>query len=259
MAQNKFTNKIVFITGASSGIGAACAQAFAAGGAKLLLCARREERLIELAADLKKQYGTEVHHFILDVRELKAVQQVFENLPPAWRNIDVLINNAGLAAGLAKLYEGDINDWEQMIDTNVKGLLYVTRSVVPGMVERNRGHVINIGSIAGHEIYPNGAVYCGTKAAVHSINNGLKMDLLGTKVRVTSIDPGMVETEFSLVRFHGDEARAKSIYKGMQPLTPADIADVALYAASCPAHVNIREVVLMPTCQSAVTLVHREE
>lgn len=259
MVQNKFTNKIVFITGASSGIGAACAQAFAAAGAKLLLCARREERLIELAAQLKKQYGTEVHHFILDVRELKAVQQAFTNLPPAWRNIDVLINNAGLAAGLAKLYEGDINDWEQMIDTNVKGLLYVTRSVVPGMVERNSGHVINIGSIAGHEIYPNGAVYCGTKAAVHSINNGLKMDLLGTNVRVTSIDPGMVETEFSLVRFHGDEARAKAIYKGMQPLTPADIADVALYAASCPAHVNIREVVLMPTCQSAATLVHREE
>lgn len=248
----------ILITGASSGIGAACAKLFARENAKLILAARRLEKLEEKAQELNKLYGAEIHLLQLDVCDRSAVESAINNLPPEWSEIDILINNAGLSRGLDKLYEGDFQDWEEMIDTNIKGLLYLTRYVVPGMVQRNRGHVINIGSIAGHQTYPGGNVYCGTKAAVKAISEGLKLDLLGTPVRVTSVDPGMVETEFSEVRFHGDTERAKKVYQGMQPLTADDIADVVFFCATRPAHVNINEVILMPVDQASATLVNRK-
>ncbi|NJL22449.1 MAG: SDR family oxidoreductase [Leptolyngbyaceae cyanobacterium SM1_3_5] len=249
-------NQIVLITGASSGIGAACALAFAESGAKLILAARRFDRLEALAADLKK-FACAVHLVQLDVGDRAQVEAVVRDLPEAWQAIDILINNAGLSRGLSKLHEGEISDWEEMIDTNVKGLLYVTRSILPGMVSRGRGHVINIGSIAGHQTYPNGNVYCATKAAVRALTEGLKLDLLGTPVRVTSVDPGMVETEFSDVRFHGDRSRAAKVYEGLTPLTGADVADVVRFCADRPAHVNINEVILMPVDQASATLVNR--
>ncbi len=247
----------ILITGASSGIGAACAKVFARENAKLILAARRWEKLEEKAQELNKLYGAEIHLLQLDVCDRSAVESAINNLPPEWSEIDILINNAGLSRGLDKLYEGDFQDWEEMIDTNIKGLLYLTRYIVPGMVQRNRGHIINIGSIAGHQTYPGGNVYCGTKAAVKAISEGLKLDLLGTPVRVTSVDPGMVETEFSEVRFHGDTERAKKVYQGMQPLTADDIADVVFFCATRPAHVNINEVILMPVDQASATLVNR--
>jgi serine 3-dehydrogenase len=252
-----FKNKIVMITGASSGIGAASAQQFAAQGAKLILIARRAERLEELVTQLRKQYSVSILSISMDITDHDAVKHAIENLPQDWQAIDLLLNNAGLAAGFDKLYQSDIQDWEAMIDTNVKGLLYMTRYVVPGMVARNQGHIINIGSIAGHQTYANGSVYCGSKAAVRSISQGLKLDLTGTAVRVTSIDPGMVNTEFSLVRFKGDNERADNVYKGMTPLTPDDIADTILFCANRPAHVNIAEMILFPTDQSSATVVHR--
>ncbi len=249
-------NQIVLLTGASSGIGAACAKVFAGAGAKLILAARRLERLQELAETLHPT-SREIHLLQMDVRDRTAVESAISTLPPAWSNIDILINNAGLSRGLDKLYEGDIQDWEEMIDTNIKGLLYLTRYVVPGMVSRGRGHVVNLGSIAGHQTYPGGNVYCGTKAAVKSISEGLKQDLLGTPIRVTSVDPGMVETEFSEVRFHGDSERAKKVYQGVTPLTPDDVADVIFFCVTRPPHVNINEVVLMPVDQASATLVNR--
>ena len=251
-------NKIVFITGASSGIGAACAKQFAKSGAKLLLCARRIEKLNELAMQLQ-EYGAEVYVFQLDVRQHSQVKNSLKTLPEKWKNIDILLNNAGLAAGLDTLQEGDINDWEEMIDTNVKGLLYITKEILPQMIERNSGHIINIGSIAGHVVYPKGAVYCATKYAVNALSNGLRMDLLGTKIRVSTIDPGMVESNFSLVRLKGDVERAKAVYEGMDPLTPNDIADAVLYCATRPPHVNISEIIIMPTDQASATMVARKK
>ncbi|BAZ17645.1 short-chain dehydrogenase/reductase SDR [Calothrix sp. NIES-4071] len=250
-------NQIVFITGASSGIGAACTKIFAQSGAKLILAARRKEKLQQLVESLSIN-SSNVHLIELDVRNRAAVESAISSLPTEWLNIDILINNAGLSRGLDKLHEGAFEDWEEMIDTNIKGLLYMTRYIVPGMVQRARGHVINIGSIAGHQTYPNGNVYCGTKAAVKSISEGLKQDLLGTPVRVTSVDPGMVETEFSEVRFHGDKERAAKVYQGVTPLTPDDVADVIYYCATRPAHVNINEVILMPVDQASTTLVNRK-
>jgi 3-hydroxy acid dehydrogenase/malonic semialdehyde reductase len=251
-------NQIVVITGASSGIGAACAKAFAEAGTKLILAARRLDRLKCLTDDLIAKFSAQVHLLQLDVSDRPQVESAFNTLPEAWRAVDILINNAGLSRGLDKLHEGSIQDWEEMIDTNVKGLLYVTRSLVPGMVERGRGHVINIGSIAGHQTYPNGNVYCATKAAVRALSEGLKMDLLGTPVRVSSVDPGLVETEFSSVRFRGDGERARKVYQGLTPLTAEDIADTILFCATRPAHVNISEVLLVPTEQASATLVHRQ-
>lgn len=248
---------LVFITGASSGIGRACAEAFAKQGARLLLAARRLDRLETLAADLRTRFGVEVSCFQLDVTSRSEVETKLSQLPEAWSKIDVLVNNAGLSRGLDKLHEALIEDWEEMIDTNVKGLLYVSRKVIPGMVARHRGHVINIGSIAGHEAYPGGSVYCATKHAVNAITRSLRMDLLGTPIRVSSIDPGMVETEFSVVRFHGDEERASKVYQGLQPLAPEDVADAVLYMANCPPHVNISEMIIMPTAQASATLSHR--
>ncbi|MBD2244518.1 SDR family oxidoreductase [Nostoc sp. FACHB-888] len=250
-------NQIILITGASSGIGTACAKIFAGAGAKLILAARRLERLQQLADTLSKDFSIEIHLLQLDVRDRNAVESAISSLPSDWSNIDILINNAGLSRGLDKLHEGSFQNWEDMIDTNVKGLLYVSRYVVPGMVSRDRGHVVNLGSIAGHQTYPGGNVYCATKAAVRAISEGLKQDLLGTRVRVTSVDPGMVETEFSEVRFHGDAERAKKVYQGVMPLTADDVADVIFFCVTRSPHVNINEVVLMPVDQASATLVNR--
>lgn len=247
----------VLITGASAGIGEATARAFAAAGARLVLTARRADRLRDLAAELRDRHGTQSHTLAMDVRNAGVVTRMIEDLPSEWSTIDVLVNNAGLSRGLEPIQEGSIADWDEMIDTNVKGLLYVSRVVLPGMIARGRGHVVNLGSIAGHEVYPGGAVYCATKHAVAAINRGMRIDLMGTPVRVTSIDPGMVETEFSIVRFHGDEQRAAKVYENVQPLTAADVADAILYAATRPAHVNVDEVLVMATAQAGATRVHR--
>ncbi|MEH2449867.1 SDR family oxidoreductase [Nostoc sp.] len=250
-------NQIILITGASSGIGTACAKIFAGAGAKLILAARRLERLQQLADTLSKDFSPEIHLLQLNVRDRNAVESAISTLPSAWSDIDILINNAGLSRGLDKLHEGSFQDWEDMIDTNVKGLLYLSRYVVPGMVSRDRGHVVNLGSIAGHQTYPGGNVYCATKAAVRAISEGLKQDLLGTRVRVTSVDPGMVETEFSEVRFHGDTERANKVYQGVTPLIADDVADVIFFCVTRSPHVNINEVVLMPVDQASATLVNR--
>ncbi len=251
------TNTIVFITGASSGIGRSCAYAFAGAGAKLILTARRIDRLKKLASDLKKQFNTYTFINKLDVRDKSAVDKFYKRLPAEWRQIDILVNNAGLSRGLNKLYEGKLEDWEEMIDTNVKGLLYVSRTVLPGMVERKKGTVINIGSIAGHDVYPGGNVYCATKHAVDALTKGMRMDLVDTPIRVCTVDPGLVETEFSEVRFHGDKDRARKTYENIIPLTPEDIADAVLFAATRPPHVQIAELIIMPTAQASTTLVHR--
>ncbi len=251
-------NQTVLITGASSGIGAACARQLAPTGARLILAARRLEPLQALAEELQQQQPVEVLPLVLDVRQADAVSAAIAELPEEWRAIDILINNAGLSRGLDKQYEAPLDDWEAMIDTNIKGLLYVTRAVVPGMVARHQGHVVNVGSIAGRQTYPGGSVYCATKAAVRSLSEGLKLDLLGTPVRVTNIDPGLVETEFSVVRFGGDADRAKGVYQGMTPLTGDDVADVILFAITRPAHVNISDLLVMPTDQSSVFHVHRQ-
>ena len=250
--------KIVFVTGASAGIGAATAIAFAAEGARLLLAARRAGKLAEVASACLARGAASVHSIDLDVRDHRAVQNAIDSLPEQWAAIDILVNNAGLSRGLDKLYMGKIEDWEEMIDTNVKGLLYVTRAVVPGMVVRGQGHVISLGSTAGELAYPGGAVYCGTKAAERLINDGLRQDVLGTPVRVTSVDPGMVETDFSLVRFHGDHERAAKVYKGVKPLTPEDVAEVIVWAATRPAHVNIARVSMTTIHQANSILFHRE-
>jgi NADP-dependent 3-hydroxy acid dehydrogenase YdfG len=251
-------DKVVFITGASSGIGRAAAYAFAEAGAKLILAARRKNAIDETAEDLKNKFGTECYTAELDVREQKKVQEMIESLPSEWKSIEVLVNNAGLSRGLSKLHEGELRDWEEMIDTNIKGLLYVSRAVIPLMVSNKKGHVINIGSIAGHEVYPGGNVYCASKHAVDALTKGMRMDLIDTPVRVTTIDPGLVETEFSIVRFRGDEKKAKAPYKGMTPLTPEDVADAILYAATRNENVVIVEMILLPKAQASSTLVHRE-
>ena len=250
--------KTVFITGASAGIGAATARAFAAEGARLLLCARREAKLHELLPTLRDAGAADVATFALDVQSRDDVQKAFAALPPAWQAVDILVNNAGLSRGLTKLWEDDILNWEEMIDTNVKGLLYVTRTVVPGMVERGAGHVINLGSTAGHLAYPGGHVYCGTKAAERMITDGLRLDLNGTPIRVTTIDPGLVETDFSRVRFRGDESRAAKVYAGVDALTPEDIAETIVWAATRPPHVQIQTVVLTPVAQANAFVIHRK-
>ena len=242
--------KLVLITGASSGIGAATAKEFARQGSRLLLCARRLEKLRDMEAELRGAGAADVLSFELDVQMSEQVARVLGDLPDAWRDVEVLVNNAGLSRGLKKVYEDDIQDWEEMIDTNVKGLLYVTRAIVSGMVERGCGHIINLGSIAGHFAYPNGAVYCATKAAERFISDGLRIDVNGTPLRVTSIDPGMVETEFSKVRFRGNEQRAAQTYANVEPLQPEDIADAIVWAATRPAHVGIQTVVLTCVAQA---------
>jgi 3-hydroxy acid dehydrogenase/malonic semialdehyde reductase len=252
-------DKIVLVTGASAGIGAACARAFAAQGAKVLMSARRIERIEALAAELKQKFGVAAHGFQLDVRDQPAVEKALAGLPPEWQAIEVLVNNAGLSRGLDKLHEGNLQDWEEMIDTNVKGLLYVSRAVIPGMVKRGAGHIVNLGSIAGVEVYPGGNVYCATKFAVRALSQGMRLDLLGTPIRVTNVQPGMVETEFSAVRFHGDQARADKVYDGLQPLTPDDIADAIVYATTRAPHVNIVEMLITPQAQASTTMAYREK
>lgn len=247
--------KVVFVTGASSGIGAATAMEFARQGARLLLCARRVERLQEMVPDLLEAGAADVRTFALDVQKRDDVESTLAALPEGWADIDVLVNNAGLSRGLMKLWEDDVQNWEEMIDTNVKGLLYVTRSVVPGMVRRGQGHVISLGSVAGYITYANGAVYCASKAAEKAISEGLKLDLMGTAVRVTSVDAGMVETEFSAVRFRGDEERAAKVYQNITPLQPEDVADAIVWAATRPAHVNVHNILITTIDQgNSVTL-----
>lgn len=252
-------DKTVFITGASSGIGSACALAFARHGARLLLCARREERLESLARELYTEGASEVHTLQLDVRDNAAVVAAIENLPEDWRTIDILVNNAGLSRGLDPLQRGSIQDWEEMIDTNVKGLLYVSRAVLPAMVERNGGHVINIGSIAGREVYTGGNVYCATKHAVRALTKGMQLDLLETGVRVSTVDPGLVDTEFSIVRYRGDEDRARNTYRGMTPLSGDDVAEAVIFCATRPPHANVHELLLMPEAQASAIAVRRSE
>lgn len=247
----------VLITGASAGIGEATARAFAAAGSRLILTGRRAGRLEALAAELRERHGTSCHTLTFDVRDVGVVTRMIEDLPAEWSAIDLLVNNAGLSRGLEPIQDGSIADWDEMVNTNIKGLLYVSRATLPGMIARGRGHVVNLGSIAGHEVYPGGAVYCATKHAVAAITRGMRIDLMGTPVRVTSIDPGMVETEFSIVRFHGDEARAAKVYENVQPLTAGDVADAILFAATRPAHVNVDEVLVMATAQAGATRVHR--
>lgn len=263
------SNQVVLVTGASSGIGLSCARAFAAEGARLLLAARRVERLEALAEELGTSgagsgagsgTGSRASYCVsLDVRDQKAVDSTIASLPAEWSAIDILINNAGLARGLTPVHEGDLEDWEEMIDTNVKGLLYVTRAVVPGMIERQRGHIINIGSIAGREVYPGGGVYCATKFAVRALTQGLRQDLFGTPIRVTTIDPGLVETEFSVVRFRGDGERARRVYEGTRPLTPDDVAQAVLFAATRPPHVSVAELLILPTDQASAGRIRRDE
>ena len=246
----------VVITGASSGIGASCARMFAKEGASLILAARRRDKLAKLAAEIESTYQSKVYVLEMDVTDRASVENL-ANLPENWRKVDILVNNAGLSRGLNKLQQGKIQDWEEIIDTNVKGLLYVTRSLLPGMIERDRGHVINIGSIAGHQAYTGGNVYCASKAAVRSLSEGLKMDLLGTPIRVSCIDPGTVATDFSKVRFRGDTDQADRVYQGMNPLTPDDIAEIVVFCATRPANVNISEMLVLATDQSSATMINR--
>jgi NADP-dependent 3-hydroxy acid dehydrogenase YdfG len=250
-------NKIVLITGATSGIGLDCARKFAENGDKLILTGRNVSRLEEIKKELIGK-GTEVLTLVFDVRDKKEAEKQMNALPSEWQKIDVLVNNAGLALGLEPEYEGNLDDWETMIDTNVKGLLTMTRLVVPGMVERNSGHIINVGSVAGDAAYAGGNVYCATKAAVKALSDGLRIDVANTAIRVTNLKPGLVETNFSNIRFHGDNERAANVYKGIKPLTGDDIADVAVYAANAPAHVQIAEVLILATHQASGSVIVRK-
>lgn len=253
----RMKGKRVFITGASSGIGEACARAFAQEGADLLLCARRQERLEALAADLRSTYPIEAIPLVLDVRDKEAVQHHLGDLPTEWQAVDVLINNAGLALGIEKIQEANMDNWERMIDTNIKGVLYVTQHVVAKMLERQQGHIINIGSVSSYNVYPGGAVYCATKYALRAISDGLKMDVHGTPIRVSQVNPGMVETEFSVVRFDGDKARADAVYEGVIPLSAEDVADAVCYCATRPPHVDVCEILIKPTDQTATHMCYR--
>ncbi|MDD5361556.1 MAG: SDR family NAD(P)-dependent oxidoreductase [Ignavibacteria bacterium] len=251
-------NKVVFVTGVTSGIGKACAENFAALGAKILICARREARLKQFAESLKKKYKVNVHAFTLDVRNFDDVQNAINSLPKEWKDIEVLVNNAGLSRGLNKIQDGVLMDWEEMLDTNVKGLLYVTKSVLPYMLKRKSAHIINIGSIAGREVYPAGNVYCASKHAVDALTKGMRIDLAGTSVRVSTIDPGMVNTEFSVVRYRGDKQRADATYTGLKPLSAKDIAGAVEYTATRDENVVIAEMLILPKAQASATVVSRK-
>jgi NADP-dependent 3-hydroxy acid dehydrogenase YdfG len=248
------SQSIVLVTGASAGIGEATARKFAEAGARLIIAARRKDRLVKLAARLK----TDCHILELNVRDRIEVEQAIKSLPEEFQAIDILVNNAGLSRGLWKLHEGEPDGWEDMIDTNIKGLLWMSRAIIPGMLKRGRGHIVNIGSIAGHEVYPKGNVYCATKHAVDAITKGMRLDLVDTPVRVTTIDPGLVETEFSEVRFYGDKERAAKTYDGFKPLEGVDIANAVVWATSCPAHVQVAEMIILPTAQASAMVTHKE-
>lgn len=253
-------NKTVFITGASSGIGNGCARKFAKEGWNLILNARNESKLKELKSELESEYPEiEIYLLPFDVRNREQIKAALEALPSEWKTIDVLVNNAGLVIGVDKEFEGNLDEWDIVIDTNIKGLLAMTRLVVPGMVERGCGHIINIGSIAGDAAYPGGSVYCATKAAVKALSDGLRIDLVDTPLRVTNIKPGMVETNFTVVRYRGDKDAADNFYKGIRPLTGEDVAETVYFAASAPEHIQIAEVLLMPTYQATGTISYKKK
>jgi len=251
--------KIVFITGASSGIGKACAYKFANEGANLIINARRKKLIEEISNDLKNKFGVKVFAYELDVTKRDDVNNSIKCLPEDFKNVDILINNAGLARGLNKFYEDNPDGWDEVIDTNVKGLLYTTNAILPKMIERKSGHIINIGSIAGREVYPKGAVYCASKHAVDAITRSLRMDIIDKNILVSTIDAGLVDTNFSRIRFYGDEQKAMNVYKGLTPLTAEDVADAVFYCASRPPHVNIAEITLLAARQASATVVYREE
>ena len=251
--------KITFITGSSSGIGKACAEVFAKEKSNLILTARRIERVKALAKKLEKQYGIKTKCIKLDVRNYEQVERTINSLKSNWKKIDILVNNAGLSRGLDKIHEGKKEDWDEMIDTNIKGLVYVTRHVLPLMVKRERGQIINIGSTAGHDVYPAGNVYAATKFAVKALSQSTRYDVLDKGIKVTSVDPGMVETEFSLVRFRGDKERAKKVYTGIKPLSPSDVAETVLFCATRPQNVNINQVILTPLAQASSTQLVRKD
>ena len=258
-AMTSMKGKQVLITGASSGIGEACARRFALGGANLFLTARREDRLARLKMTLEKEHGVAVRFRRLDVRDRKAVEAFSAEVASEITAPDVLVNNAGLASGLGKFFEGDFEDWDRMIETNVTGLLNVSRYVVPLMVKRDEGHIVNIGSVAGHIVYPGGNVYNASKFAVRALTQAMNLDLVGTRIRVSSIDPGAVETEFSVVRFHGDENKANAVYRGFKPLTGDDVAEAVYFVVTLPEHVNVIDMMVMPTAQRSPFVLHREE
>ncbi|MBK6521938.1 MAG: SDR family oxidoreductase [Bacteroidia bacterium] len=249
---------LVLVTGATSGIGKSTAQLFAKNGYDIIISGRRKERLESVSKELQATYKAKVLTLCFDVRNFSEVENAIKSIPAEFNNIDILVNNAGLAAGLSAIQSGDLSHWERMIDTNIKGLLYMTREVCKGMIERKKGHIVNIGSIAGKEVYANGNVYCATKHAVDALNKGMRIDLLPHHIKVTAVNPGMVETEFSIVRFDGDEEKAKSVYNGMQPLKPEDIAETIYWVATRPAHVNINDVIIMPSVQASATNVIRD-
>lgn len=250
--------KIVFITGASSGIGEGCSRKFADNGYKVIINGRNIEKLTAVRNALETEYNAEVYMLPFDVRDRQAAVSAIESMPEDWKNIDILINNAGLVIGLDKEYEGNLDEWDIMIDTNIRALIAMTRIIVPGMVERGRGHVINIGSIAGDYAYPGGSVYCACKAAVKALSDGLRIDLVDTPVRVTNIKPGLVETNFSVIRFRGDKDKADNVYKGIKPLNGDDVAEVVYFAASVSEHIQVAEVLVMPTNQATGTIVYRK-
>jgi 3-hydroxy acid dehydrogenase/malonic semialdehyde reductase len=251
---NPMSSKIAFITGATSGIGEACATLFAQQGYQLILVGRRSDRLEQLSQQLSNSFSIQIMPVVADVRDKEQLSNLLDALPDTWKNVDVLVNNAGLSQGLDPIDKGNTDDWDTMIDTNVKGLLYVTKIVSNWMIPFRKGHIINIGSIAGKEVYPNGNVYCASKHAVDALNKGMRIDLLPYGIKVTAINPGMVETEFSLVRFEGDEQRAKAVYESFEPLIAQDIADAIWFAVSRPAHVNINDMLIMPAAQATATI-----
>jgi NADP-dependent 3-hydroxy acid dehydrogenase YdfG len=253
------SKKIIYITGASSGIGRACAEAFAREGANILISARRIDKLNELAKMIINKYNVDVFAFKQDIRNYEEVQTTIDALPDKWKDIDILINNAGLAKGADKLYEGIIENWEAMIDTNIKGLLYVTRKILPAMVKKEKGHIINIGSTAGHQAYTGGNVYCATKFAVNALTQSIRLDVYDKNIKVSTVDPGMVYTEFSAVRFSGDEEKVKKVYEGVKPLLPEDVAQAVLFCATRPSHVNINEIILTTTAQASATQIYRKK
>jgi len=255
--ERSLEGKVALITGASSGIGEATARVFAENGAKLILLARRKERLEKLSKELKELFNTQSYLIVADVRNYELLEKEFNKIPEEFKDISILVNNAGLARGLDKIYNGDINDWNEMIDTNIKGLLYVTKLVSPILLKKNTGHIVNIASLAGRAVYPNGNVYCATKFAVKALSEAMIIDFNGTGIRITNVDPGLVETEFSQVRFHGDFERAKQVYKGYKPLSGMDIAKIILFCVTLPEHIMVQDILITPTAQATATIVSK--